>query len=100
MARSTFRVLFYTNGSKEKNGIVPIHGEVLPESRLQRAADRHAHQRQAAVLRRRTILGGTQAEVHDREGCLPSGERPGGQIQTRTCHQRATDWRMVQRTIQ
>ena len=26
---------------------------------LQRAADRHAHQRQAAVLRRRTILGGT-----------------------------------------
>ena len=31
MARSTFRVLFYTNGSKEKNGIVPIHGEVYME---------------------------------------------------------------------
>ena len=28
MARSTFRVLFYTNGSKEKNGIVPIMGRV------------------------------------------------------------------------
>lgn len=28
MTRSTFRVLFYTNGSKEKNGIVPIMGRV------------------------------------------------------------------------
>lgn len=28
MARSTFRVLFYVNGSKEKNGIVPIMGRV------------------------------------------------------------------------
>lgn len=26
MARSTFKVLFYVNGSKEKNGIVPIMG--------------------------------------------------------------------------
>ena len=80
MARSTFRVLFYTNGSKEKNGIVPIHGEVLPESRLQRAADRHAHQRQAAVLRGRTLFGGTQAEVQDRKSRLPSGERPERQV--------------------
>ena len=28
MARSTFIVLFYVNGSKEKNGIVPIMGRV------------------------------------------------------------------------
>lgn len=28
MTRSTFRVLFYANGSKEKNGIVPILGRV------------------------------------------------------------------------
>lgn len=28
MARSTFKVLFYVNGSKEKNGIVPIMGQV------------------------------------------------------------------------
>ncbi len=28
MARSTFKVLFYVNGSKEKNGIVPILGRV------------------------------------------------------------------------
>ena len=28
MARSTFKVLFYVNGSKEKNGIVPIMGSV------------------------------------------------------------------------
>ena len=28
MTRSTFRVLFYANGSKEKNGIVPIMGWV------------------------------------------------------------------------
>ena len=28
MTRSTFRVLLYTNGSKEKNGIVPIMGRV------------------------------------------------------------------------
>ncbi|MBP3671639.1 MAG: integrase, partial [Bacteroidales bacterium] len=26
MMRSTFKVLFYVNGSKEKNGIVPIMG--------------------------------------------------------------------------
>ena len=28
MARSTFKVLFYVNGSKEKNGIVPIMGRM------------------------------------------------------------------------
>lgn len=28
MARSTFKVLFYVNGSKDKNGIVPIMGRV------------------------------------------------------------------------
>ena len=28
MARSTFKVLFYVNGSKEKNGIVPIMGRL------------------------------------------------------------------------
>mgnify|MGYP000759596484 CR=1 FL=1 len=28
MARSTFKVLFYVLGSKEKNGIVPIMGRV------------------------------------------------------------------------
>ena len=28
LARSTFKVLFYVNGSKEKNGIVPIMGRV------------------------------------------------------------------------
>ena len=28
MARSTFKVLFYVNGSKEKNGIVPIMGRI------------------------------------------------------------------------
>jgi len=27
MARSTFEVLFYVNGSKKKNGIVPIMGQ-------------------------------------------------------------------------
>ena len=26
--RSTFKVLFYVNGSKEKNGIVPVMGRV------------------------------------------------------------------------
>ena len=39
---------------------VGVHGEVLPQSRLQRKADRHAYQRQAAVLRGRTLFGGTQ----------------------------------------
>ena len=28
MPRSTFKVLFYVNGSKEKNGILPIMGRV------------------------------------------------------------------------
>lgn len=28
MTRSTFRLLFYVNGSKEKNGFVPIMGRV------------------------------------------------------------------------
>lgn len=31
--RSTFKVLFYVNGSKEKNGIVPIMGQVNPTLR-------------------------------------------------------------------
>ena len=31
MARSTFKVLFYVNGSKEKDGIVPIMG---PDKRI------------------------------------------------------------------
>ncbi len=26
--RSTFKVLFYVNGSKEKNGVVPIMGQM------------------------------------------------------------------------
>lgn len=28
MSRSTFQVLFYANGSKEKNGIVPLMGKL------------------------------------------------------------------------
>lgn len=28
MARSTFKLLFYVNGSKKKNGIIPIMGRV------------------------------------------------------------------------
>ena len=31
MARSTFKVLFYVNGSKEKDGIVPIMGRVTAQ---------------------------------------------------------------------
>ena len=46
------------------------------------------------------LFGGTQTEVHDREGELPSGESPGGQIEPCTCHQRATDRRMVKGTVQ
>ena len=55
-------------------GVHTWRGSAL--NRLQRAADRHAHRRQAAVLRVRTLLGGTQAETHDRKGWLLSGERP------------------------
>lgn len=33
MARSTFKMLFYVNGSKEKNGIVPIMGELQSTER-------------------------------------------------------------------
>lgn len=29
MARSTFKVLFYVNGSKEKDGIVPIEKRIF-----------------------------------------------------------------------
>ena len=32
--RSTFKVLFYVNGSKEKNGIVPIMGRVTIKGSL------------------------------------------------------------------
>ena len=39
---------------------VGVHGKVLPESRLQRKADRHAHQLLAAVLRGRILFGGTR----------------------------------------
>ena len=76
-----------------------VHGEVLPESRLQRKADCHAYQRQAVVLRGRTLFGGTQAEFQNRGSRLPSGKRPKRQVETCTCHQRATDWRMVQGAV-
>ena len=33
MARSTFKVLFYVNGSKEKDGIIPIMGRVTIDTR-------------------------------------------------------------------
>ena len=59
---------------------VGVHGEVLPQSRFQRKTDRHAHQRQADILRGRTLFGGTQTEVQDREGWLPNGERPERQL--------------------
>ena len=88
--------------SQEMVSAVPracVHGEVLPQSRLQRKADRHTCQRQAAVLRGRTLFGGTQAEIQNRGSRLPSGERPGGQIETCACHQRTSDWRMVQGTV-
>ena len=42
--------------------------------------------------------GELYSEEH-RKGWFPSGERPGGQIQTRTCNQWASDWRMVQGTV-
>ena len=57
--------------SQEMVSAVPrvgVHGKALPQSRLQRKADRHAHQRQTVVLRGRTLFGGTQEEVHDRKG--------------------------------
>ena len=37
MARSTFKVLFYVNGSKEKDGIVPIMGRVTINGKIGRA---------------------------------------------------------------
>jgi len=40
MAKSTFKVLFYVNGSKEKNGIVPIMERVTILSPDHRAAVR------------------------------------------------------------
>lgn len=88
--------------SQEMVSAVPrvgIHGEVLPQSRLHRKADRHAHQRQAIVLRGRTLFGRAQAEVHDRGSRLPSGKRPERQVQACTCHQRASDWRVVQGAV-
>ena len=60
----------------------------------------YSEERQAVVLRRRTLFGGTQEEVHDRKGWFPSGERPGKQVETCTCHQRTTDWRVVQGAVQ
>ena len=61
--------------SQEMVSAIPrtgVHGEVLSESRLQRAADRHAHQRQAAVLR-----GELYSEEHKRKFTT---ERAGFQV--------------------
>ena len=44
--------------------------------------------------------GELYSEEHKRKkGRLPSGKRPERQVQACTCHQRATDWRMVQRAV-
>ncbi|MDR2936858.1 MAG: site-specific integrase, partial [Rikenellaceae bacterium] len=32
--RNTFRVLFYVNGSKEKNGLVPIMGRITVNGQI------------------------------------------------------------------
>ncbi|MBO8476390.1 MAG: site-specific integrase, partial [Bacteroidetes bacterium] len=45
MARSTFRVLFYANGSKEKNGIVPIMGRVTINGTVAQFSCKWASQR-------------------------------------------------------
>ena len=42
---------------------------------------------------------GAQAEVHDRGSRLPSGKRPERHVQACTCHQRASDWRVVQGAV-
>ena len=38
---------------------VGVHGEVLPQNRLQRKTNCHAYKRQADFLRGRTLFGGT-----------------------------------------
>ena len=40
--RSTFKVLFYVNGSKEKNGIVPIMGRVTSTAQYLNSVARQA----------------------------------------------------------
>ena len=45
------------------------------------------------------LFGRAQAEVHDRGSRLPSGKRPERQVQACTCHQRASDWRVVQGAV-
>ncbi len=47
--RSTFKVLFYVNGSKEKNGIVPIMGQVTINGSVAQLQAEHQRNRQGEI---------------------------------------------------
>ena len=64
MARSTFKVLFYVNGSKEKNGIVPIMGRVtINSSVVSRPFRKRFGMRKATEPKVRALKRGTSTTL-------------------------------------
>ncbi len=61
MARSTFKVLFYVNGSKEKNGIVPITGRVTINGTVAQFSCKRT------ILRELWDVGGNRAKGKKKE---------------------------------
>ena len=71
----------------------------MPPCRVQRRADGDARQGEAVGVCRRTLLGGTRAEIQDRKGRGSSGERPHGRDEIGSCHRPKAHCRVVQGAI-
>ena len=63
MARSTFKVLFYVNGSKEKDGIVPIMGRVTIPKTLWDAKGNRAKGKSAEARNVNLALDNIKAQI-------------------------------------
>lgn len=80
--RSTFKVLFYVNGSKEKNGIVPIMGRVTINGSVAQFSctyrlQSHRQQWQHHFRQERAVAQHPYMQGADREVRLAHGKREG-----------------------
>ena len=71
----------------------------MPPCRGRGKADSNARQWQAVGVCRRTLFGGTQAEIYDRKGRFPSAERHDRQNEVSPYHRPKAHCRVVQGTI-
>ena len=69
MARSTFKVLFYVNGSKEKNGIVPIMGRVTINGTVAQFSCKRSYLKRTLGCQRATSAKGQEFGGKGNQSC-------------------------------